>query len=174
VTREEKKTQVADLSETLRATDCALFVNIIGQTVAETTELRRRVRGSDSRLRQVKNTLTRLALSEVGREDVLHLVDGPTALATSAHPVELSKVLVGFDKDYEGKLEVRGGWLFDKVIDYPGIVALSKCPPAPEMRAKTLGLFVAPMVNLLRLLNQVPAALVRVLRAKVALGGGEG
>lgn len=174
MTREEKQTVVADLSEMLRGSDCALFVNIIGQTVAETTELRRRIRGSDSQLRQVKNSLTRLALGEIGREEALSLVDGPTALAVSAHPVELSKVLVGFNKDYEDKLQIRGGWLFDNLLDYPGIVELSKCPPAREMRAKTLGLLAAPMMNLLSLFNQVPQAFLRVLQAKVSAEGGEG
>jgi large subunit ribosomal protein L10 len=171
VTREEKRTVVAELVDTLSAADCALFVNLIGQTVAETGELRRRVRGSDSRLRQVKNTLTRLALTEVGREAALYLLDGPTALATTAHPVELSRALVGFNKDYEDKLQIRGGWLFDRILDYEGVVELSKCPPEPEMRAKTLGLLTAPMVNLLSLLNQVPARLVRVLAARAAREG---
>jgi len=168
VTREEKRTVVAELVETLSRADCALFVNIIGQNVAETTELRRRVRTSDSGLRQVKNTLTRLALGEIGREAAAGLLSGPTALATTAHPVELSRVLVGFTKEYEDKLEIRGGWLFDKILDYEGVVELSKCPPLPQMRAKTLGLFTAPMVNFMYLLNQVPAKLVRVLAAKAA------
>lgn len=175
MTREEKKTVVAELSEMLKNADCTFFVNIIGQTVAEVTELRRRIRRSDSQLRQVKNTLTRLALNEIERENALHLVDGPTALAVSAHPVELSKVLIGFtkNKDYEDKLEIRGGWLFDKVLDYPGILELSKCPPQREMRAKTLGLFAAPMVNLLSLLNQIPTSFLRVMRARISEEGGE-
>ncbi|OGD79058.1 MAG: 50S ribosomal protein L10 [Candidatus Coatesbacteria bacterium RBG_13_66_14] len=171
MTREEKRTVVAELTQTLSAADCALFVNMIGQTVAETTELRRRVRGSDSSLRQVKNTLTRLALTELGREAALHLLDGPTALATTAHPVELSRALVAFTKDYEDKLQIRGGWLFDKILDSQGVVELSKCPPMPEMRARTLGLFTAPMANFLSLLSQVPAKFVRVLAAKAAREG---
>ncbi|MCK4593084.1 50S ribosomal protein L10 [bacterium] len=174
MTHEEKKTVVAELSEMLRNADCTFFVNIIGQTVAEVTEFRRRIRGSDSHLRQVKNTLTRLALSEIGRGDALHLVDGPTALAVSAHPVELSKVLVGFTKDHEDKLEIRGGWLFDKMLDYPSVLELSKCPPQHEMRAKALGLLAAPMINLLSLLNQIPASFLRVLRARISIEGGEG
>lgn len=173
MTREEKKTAVAELSEMLKNVDCTFFVNIIGQTVAEVTELRRRIRRSDSQLRQVKNTLTRIALSEIERENTLHLVDGPTALAVSAHPIELSKVLIGFTKDYEDKLEIRGGWLFDKVLDYPGILELSKCPPQREMRAKALGLLAAPMVNLLSLLNQIPTSFLRVLRARISEEGGE-
>ncbi len=173
MTREEKKTVVAELSEMLKNADCTFFVNIIGQTVAEVTEFRRRILRSDSKLRQVKNTLTRHALSEIERENTLHLVDGPTALAVSAHPVELSKVLIGFTKDYEDKLEIRGGWLFDKVLDYPGILELSKCPPQREMRAKALGLLAAPMVNLLSLLNQIPTSFLRVLRARISQEGGE-
>lgn len=173
MTREEKKTVVAELSEMLKNADCTFFVNIIGQTVAEVTEFRRRIRRSDSQLRQVKNTLTRLVLNEIERENALHLVDGPTALAVSAHPVELSKVLIGFTKDYEDKLEIRGGWLFDKVLDYPGILELSKCPPQREMRAKALGLLAAPMVNLLSLLNQIPTSFLRVLRARISEEGGE-
>jgi large subunit ribosomal protein L10 len=171
VTREEKTQVVAELSETLSAADCALFVDMVGQTVAESTELRRRVRGSDSSLRQVKNTLTKLALVSLGREAALHLLDGPTALATTTHPVELSRALVGFSKEYEDKLQIRGGWLFDKILDFKSVVELSKCPPLPEMRAKTLGLLTAPMGSFLSLLNQVPAKLVRLLAAKAALEG---
>jgi len=170
VTREEKKTVVAELLGKISQADCVLFVNIIGQTVAQTTELRRRVRGTDSQLQQVKNTLTKLALVELGREAALHLLDGPTALATTTHPVELSRTLVGFTKDFEDRLEIRGGWLFDKILDFQGVVELSKCPPLPQMRAKTLGLLTAPMCNFLNVLNQVPAKFVRVLAAKAAQG----
>ncbi|MCD4732605.1 50S ribosomal protein L10, partial [bacterium] len=63
------------------------------------------------------------------------------------------------------KLEIRGGWLFNKILDEKDVIELSKLPPLPEMRAKLLGTLNAPISNFVGLLGQLPASFVRVVKA---------
>ena len=173
MTREEKLTAVAEYEELLSSADCALFVDLIGLTVQETTQLRRRVRESGARIRQVKNTLCRLALAHLGREEALPLVSGPTAIAVSYDPTLLSKVLYDLGALYEDRLKLRGGWLSGRVLDRRSVVELAQCPPLPGMRAKALGVLTAPMAGLLRLLNEAPASLLRVMAARAQKEGAD-
>lgn len=167
MTREEKRTQVAELTSLFKDADCAIFVNPIGQTVAQSTDLRSRIFQVDASLRVVRNRMTYRALKDADRGDYKKFVEGPTAVATSTQPVDLAKALVEFRKVKENKdkLEIRGGWLFDKMLDENDVIELSKLPPLPQMRAKLLGTLNAPISNFVGLLGQLPASFVRVVKA---------
>jgi large subunit ribosomal protein L10 len=167
VTREEKRTQVAELTSLFKDADCAIFVNPIGQTVAQSTDLRARIFQADASLRVVRNRLTYLALKDADKSEFKKFVEGPTAVATSTQPVELAKAMVEFRKEKanKDKLEIRGGWLFNKMLDEKDVIELSKLPPLPQMRAKLLGTLNAPISNFVGLLGQLPASFVRVVKA---------
>ena len=165
--REEKKTVVEELTKLFQDSDFVFFVNPIGQTVEQTTNLRKSLFSNQGRMRVVKNTLTWLALDDAERGEYRDLVEGPTALALGGSPVELAKALVDFteEKGNEEALEIRGGWLFGKRLDYEDVVELSKCPPLPVMRAKMLSTLLAPAQKLVGLLNATYGGLVRVVKA---------
>jgi len=167
VTREEKKALVAKLSSLFKDAECAIFVNPIGQTVAQSTDLRGRIFAADASLRVVRNRITYRALKDADRSEYEKFVQGPTAVATSTQPVDLAKALIEFRKVKENKdkLEIRGGWLFNKMLDEKDVIELSKLPPLPEMRAKLLGTLNAPISNFVGLLGQLPASFVRVVKA---------
>lgn len=166
--RKEKKAVVEELTELFQSTEFTFFVNPIGQTVEQSNTLRGNLFAKKARMQVVKNSLTWIALREAGREAWIDQVEGPTAVTVGESPVEVAKVLVDFAKEKanEGKLEIRGGWLNDKRLDYNSVVELAKCPPLPEMRAKTLSVLLAPAGQLVGLLNSAYAGFARVLQAR--------
>lgn len=166
--REEKRAVVEQLTELFQESEFTFFVNPIGQTVAQSNTLRGNLHAKNARMKVLKNTLTWRALKNAEREDWLDLVEGPTAMALGESPVETAKVLVDFTKEKgnEDKLEIRGGWLYGKKLDYDDVVELAKCPPLPEMRAKTLSLLLSPATELVGLLNSAYAGFARVLKAR--------
>ena len=165
--REEKKAVVEELTKLFQDSDFVFFVNPIGQTVEQTTTLRQNLFTKQGRMRVVKNTLTWRALDGAERGDYRDLVAGPTALALGESPVDTAKTLVDFTKEKENEdaLEIRGGWLYGKRLDYDAIIELSKCPPLPDMRAKVLSTFLAPAQKLVGLLNATYGGFVRVVKA---------
>ena len=87
---------VAELAERLRSTDTLMVADYRGLTMPEIDELRARLLEAGARFTVVKNTLTKLAAEAAGTEEVLELIEGPTAIAfleADGDPAAVAKVL---------------------------------------------------------------------------------
>ena len=98
-----------------------------GLTVAEATDLRRRMRAAGATYKVAKNRLATLALDGTQFEGIKPLLKGPTALAWSNDPVAVAKTAVEFAKTND-KFVVLGGALGTQTLDADGIKALSELP----------------------------------------------
>jgi len=78
---EEKKQTVSELAQKLERSNIVITTNYIGLTVAEMTELRRKLRHEEIEYRVIKNTLARFAAEQVGKEQLNSIIEGPTAIA---------------------------------------------------------------------------------------------
>ncbi len=72
-----------------------------GLTVAEATDLRRRMRAAGATYKVAKNRLANLALDGTQFDGIKPLLKGPTALAWSTDPVAVAKTAVEFAKTNE-------------------------------------------------------------------------
>ena len=72
---------VADLSEKMSRTQFTVVADYRGLTVAEISDLRKRLREAGAELIVAKNTLTLIAAKQNGMEALEPLLAGPTALA---------------------------------------------------------------------------------------------
>ena len=141
--REQKEAKVADLHETLGGAELVVVTHQSGMTVAESTNLRRRMGEADARFRVTKNRLARIALAGTQFEQLAELFTGPTAIAVSKDPVAAAKVAVEFASKND-KLVIVGGALGDKVLDKSGVETLAKLPSMDELRGRLLGIINAP------------------------------
>ena len=80
---ESKKAIVAQMKETLSEAKGAVLIGYSGLTVAQATELRRKMLAEGVEYKVIKNTLTRIAANELNLEGFSEHLEGPTALATS-------------------------------------------------------------------------------------------
>ena len=108
----------------------------LGLTVAEITDLRRKVRAAGASFKVTKNRLTRLALAGTKFEDLGKLFTGPTAIAYSKDPVAAAKVVANFAKGND-KLVILGGALGSNVLNVEGVQGARHLPSLDELRAKT-------------------------------------
>lgn len=164
--RTEKQALVEELHSEFGRSPHAILVDFRGLTVPAVTEFRRKIRQSGSRYRVVKNTLARRAAQGTPLEKLTPSFDDTTGVAyTAADPVALAKVLVDFAKDHPA-LKVKAGLVAgEQVLDPAGVKALSAMPGLPELRARLLGLLLAPATQLVRLLGTPATQLARVLKA---------
>src|SRR3954469_6237556 len=81
VDRTEKREFVTGLNQALSATSMIVVTRNAGLTVAEVTELRRRMRAAGATYKVAKNRLTNLALDGTQFDSIKPLLKGPTALA---------------------------------------------------------------------------------------------
>ena len=163
--RNEKAELIETLQSTLSEAAAVVVTHQTGLTVAESSDLRGRMREAGAGFKVTKNRLTKIALQGTKYEDISDLFTGPTAMGTSADPVAAAKVLVNFAKEND-KLTVIGGSLDGKVLDKSGVEALAKLPSLDELRAKLVGLLNAPATQVARVTQAPAAKLARVIQAR--------
>lgn len=151
----DKKAVVAALVERLKGAQAGVIADYRGLTVAQDTELRKKLREAGVEYTIVKNTLTRFAANEVGLGELDPVLHGPSALATSVDDVIApAKVLVEFAKENE-QLEIKAGFVDGKVIDVEEVKVYANIPSKDVLISKMLGSLQAPMGNLVRALDAI-------------------
>jgi large subunit ribosomal protein L10 len=120
----------------------------------------------------VKNTLTKIAVSEAGLEDQLSsLLSGPSAVAfVDGDVVEAAKSLRDFAKA-NPLLVIKGGVLDGKAMTPPEIIKLADLEPREVLLAKLAGAMKASLAGAAATFNALPvqmAQLAEALRAKRA------
>lgn len=162
--RSEKKEQVASLHQLLMSTDLVVVTRQTGMTVAEVTDLRRRMQQAGAGFKVTKNRLARLALEGTRYEGLAPLFTGPTAIAHSVDPVAAAKVSVAYANSNQ-KLTIVGGSMAGVLLDSHGVKALATLPSLDELRAKIVGVLQAPAAKVVGVLQAPAAQLARVFSA---------
>ena len=162
--RIEKREFVAELSSVFAETSMVVVTQNKGMTVAEVTELRRKMREAGASFKVAKNRLALLALDGTRFDGIGPLLKGPTALAWSTDPVAVAKAAVDFAKTND-KFVLLGGSLGSQVLDANGVKALSELPSLDALRAKLLGLLQAPATKVAGVLQAPAGQLARVFAA---------
>ena len=162
--RSQKEKLVASLNETLSAATSIVVTHQTGLTVAEVTELRRRMREAGAGFKVTKNRLARRALEGTKFEQLSALFKGPTAIAFSRDPVAAAKVAVEFAKKNE-KLLIIGGGLGAQQLDAKGVNALATMPSLDQLRGKILGMLQTPATRIAGVLQAPGSKLARVFAA---------
>jgi len=162
--RAQKAEFVAELNKTFAEVGVVVITRNHGLTVAQSTDLRNKLREAGATYKVAKNKLAKIAL---GGTDYLALGDmltGPVGLATSIDPVAAAKVAVDFAKTND-KFEIVGGSMGATLLNVDGVKALATLPSLDELRAKIVGLLVAPATKLATVTQAPAAQLARVLSA---------
>ena len=163
------RNQKTDLVKTLRNTfeDAAsvVVVHCIGLTVAESTDLRNKMRNDNCSFKVTQNKITRLALKDTKYQHMDEMFKGPTAIGSSKDPVMEAKVLVNFANENE-KLVIIGGGLEDKSLSKEDVVALAKLPSLNDLRGKIVGLLQAPASKIARLSKEPASKVLRTISQK--------
>ncbi len=162
--RAEKERLVAELNQILQDMTLVVVTQQSGLTVAEATDLRRRIRAAGASFKVSKNRLARLALEGTKFQALQSLLTGPTAMAYSTDPVAAAKVCVEFAKKND-KLTIIGGALGEQALDVDGVKALAMLPSLDELRGKIVGLLQAPAVKLAGVTQAPAGQLARVFSA---------
>ena len=162
--RARKEQLVVELNGTFMDATLVVVTQQSGLTVAESTELRRRMRDADASYKVTKNRLVKLALVGTPYEGIADLFEGPTAIAYSADPVAAARVAVEFSKGND-KLVVIGGAMAENRLDEAAVKALATLPSLDELRGKLLGLLNAPATKVAGVVQAPASQLARVFSA---------
>ena len=177
-TVEDKREIVTELKETLSQSQLALVIEYQGLSVAEITDLRRRMRPTGTTCKLTKNTLMRIAV------DGDRLWEPMTEFLQGASVFLLVKDdMKGAIKAYQDfqrvakKTELRGGVMEGRALSLDDVKALTELPSKEELMARlagglnaistklAVGLNAVP-TKLAVGINEVPGSLVRFIQAR--------
>ncbi len=123
---DQKQQIINEISENVKNSQAAVWVDYRGLTVEEVTDLRRKLREVGSDLKVYKNTLTKRALDtlNISLDDYLN---GPNAIAFGDDSVAPIKVLANFAKEHEA-LELRVGIIDGQISNIDELNKLATIP----------------------------------------------
>ena len=162
--RTEKREFVAGLNSALVDTSMIVVTRNAGLTVAEATDLRRKMRAAGANYKVAKNRLAILALEGTRFDGIKPMLKGPTALAWARDPVAVAKAAVEFARTND-KFVVLGGALGTQMLDASGIKALSELPSLDTLRAGLVGMIQTPATRIAGILQAPGGQIARVLAA---------
>jgi len=164
VDRTEKREFVTGLNQALIATSMIVVTRNGGLSVAEATDLRRKMRAAGATFKVAKNRLTHLALEGTPFDGIRPMLKGPTALAWSTDPVAVAKTAVEFARTNE-KFVLIGGALGTRMLNADGVKALAELPSLDELRARIVGMVSTPATRVAGVLQGAAGQLARVFGA---------
>ena len=165
--RSQKADLVTELKNVFTETSVVVVTRNLGLTVAQSTDLRLKMRDAGAQFKVAKNRLALIALEGSKYSSIGDLLSGPTALATSIDPVAAAKVAVDFAKTTD-RFEIVGGAMGETLLDVNGIKALAALPSLDQLRATIIGLVQAPATKIARTVSEPGAQLARVFGAYAA------
>ena len=137
--RAQKAAAVAELKQTFSEVGVVVVTRNLGLTVAQSTQLRTKMREAGATYKVSKNKLAKIALDGTDYLSLGDMLTGPVGLASSIDPVAAAKVVVDFAKTND-KFEIVGGAMGATALDVEGVKALATMPSLDELRAKIVGL----------------------------------
>jgi large subunit ribosomal protein L10 len=140
-----KVAEVEAIKGYLNDSVAALLTEYRGLKVKDMGELRASLRGSETDYRVLKNTLTGIAAKEAGFQELVPLLDGPTAVAfVHGDPVQAAKDLAEFARTHPA-LVVKGGVLDGKVVGAESVRHLATLESREVLLARLAGMFQASL-----------------------------
>jgi large subunit ribosomal protein L10 len=155
VLKTDKERIVEELAAELGSAETLIVADYRGLTNKQLEALRDQLLPQGARLRIVKNTLTRRAAEQAGADELLVMLEGPTAIAfieSSGDPAAVAKALAATAKE-TNVLTLRGGILEGKALSGEDVDRLATLPPVDVLRGQLVGAIVAPLTQLLGLVS---------------------
>lgn len=153
---EDKKAIVADVGAQLAAAQTVVLAEYRGIPVEQLTKLRASARDQGVYLRVLKNTLARRATQGTQFEPLADSMVGPLIYGISVDPIASARVLQNFAKTQD-RLVIKAGLINGKLLDVAGVKALATIPSRDELLSQLLGVMLAPVSAMARVLGAVAA-----------------
>jgi large subunit ribosomal protein L10 len=161
----DKKEIVAEVAKVAASSVSVVAADYRGLTASQMTSLRANARKANVKLRIVRNTLARIALTGTEYECLNSALTGPILLAfASDEPGATARLMRDFAKDND-KLDVKAISLGGQLYSKKDLDAVAKLPTKIEAITRLACVLQAPITKLVRTMAEVPSQAVRVLAA---------
>ena len=165
-TLESKQEVIDGLKQTLSESQLAVVINYQGLTVAEITDLRKRLRPTGTVCKVTKNTLMQRAIDGDEKwQPMTEFLNGSTAFMLVKDDIGGAiKAYQDFQKATK-KTELKGGVMEGRALTEAQVKAIGDLPSKEQLIAQIAGAINGVATKLAVSINEVPASLGRAIRA---------
>ena len=152
----KKEADVAELQDMVGRSIVAISTSYRGLSVADMTNLRRRMREAGVDLRVVKNTLLRIAAERAGKPDLINIIDGPTAVIFGYDDIAApARAVTEYVRTARNTLTITGAYLDGQVMKPAEVADLATLPSRDQMIAQFVGGMQSPIQTFAGLISGV-------------------
>ena len=165
----EKKAQIIDqLQEKLARSTIVITTSYQGITAKDMTTLRRTLADPAIDYHIIKNNLIRIAAQKAGKDRVMTIVDGPTAMLFGYEDaVKAARSINQYIKASGLAITVKGALLGERELTSDEVVALANLPSREVLISQVVALLQAPLRGLHNALNSPIYGLYYILKARI-------
>lgn len=152
---EQKQPIVEEIKGYVGQAKAAVLVDYRGLTVAQDTELRKKLREAGVVYKVYKNTMLNFAFKGTEFEALSNDLNGPTAVAFGLEDATVpARIILECTKTMP-KLEFKSGVVEGTYYDTKGIQVIATIPSREVLISKLLGSLQSPITNFARVLKQI-------------------
>lgn len=150
---EAKREAVAELTRELQDSRASIVADYRGLTMADLTAVRRSLREQGIRYRVVKNRLAKIAAADAGVDELVPLLEGPSALALgTGDEAQLARSFLDATRTYR-TMTVRGAVIGGRRIEGDAVTRLAALPAREVLLGQLAGGIASPLATMAGLLN---------------------
>jgi large subunit ribosomal protein L10 len=165
---EKKKQIIDDLEQIFARSSSGIMTNYRGLKTSDVVSLRRKLREIGVDYHVVKNSLAAIAAEKTGKKEITSIFTGPMAIAFVKGDISKSaKVMIDHITATKMAMEVKGGFLGNRLLTSKEVAAIALLPPREILIARVLGGIQGPLYGLLNQVNAPLRGLAYVLQGRI-------
>jgi large subunit ribosomal protein L10 len=170
-TLQNKQAIVAEIKENLSSSQMVAVIDYQGLTVAEITDLRRRLRPKGAICQVTKNTFMSKAIADDANWQVMsEFLSGPSAFLIIESDFGGAIKAYGEFQKASKKTALRGGVLEGKVLTEAEVKAIGDLPSKEQLMSQIAGALNSITAKIAIGIKEVPASVARGIQANVDKG----
>jgi large subunit ribosomal protein L10 len=165
---EKKKKAVASLQEVFAKANIGVLTDYRGLKTHELNELRSKLRDAKIDYKVVKNSLAEIAAKNAGLAHLAGTFKDPMAVAFGyGDPSQTMKVIADYLRVSKIALNIKMGFLPDRVLSASELEILAKLPSREILLARVIGGIQSPIYRLVNVLAGPMRGLAQVLQGRI-------
>lgn len=161
-TRENKTAIIEDLKQLLSESQLAVVIDYQGLSVAEITNLRRKLIPAGTVCKVTKNTFMQIAIQEDEQwQPMSSLLNGQSAFLLVKEDIGGAYKAYQEFRKVAKKSEFRGGVMQGQILTEDQVKSIADLPPKEQLMAQIAGALNSITTQLARGINEVPSSVAR-------------
>lgn len=154
--KKAKKTEILNKMQGIaKEAKSAVFVNFHGLTVANSTEMRRALKGAGVKYVVAKKTLTKKAFAERGLTGEMPQLDGELGIAYGEDLIAPAREVLEFQKKFDGKFSILGGVFEDKFMSKSEMMNIATIPSKHQLYGMFVNLINSPIQRMAIVVSEI-------------------